>query len=581
MNLMTWNCRGAGKKQFKSTFRRFRKKYKVGVAAILEPRVSGDIALKIIRSLEYPSYIISEANGFAGGVWIVWDPNEVRVTLLKKQEQFIHCWVEFPGKEGFFWTAVYASPKEERRRMFWEDLKLIGRTMDSPWMLSGDFNEISSTSEKKGVFKRLDRAVANDAWRACFEEASVLNLPRIFSDHCPVLVRIHKEDQCWRERPFRFMAIWKNDSRFNSFIRTNWDTSSKLLDSLTSFTPAVRSWNKKVFGFTHYRKNRVIARLDGIQRQMSLRNNYHLEELEANLNKELADILEQEEQIWFLKSRGDWIKEGDRNTKYYHTCTLIRRKRNKIIKLQNHGGGWISGEEELIDLARNFFINLFTDDLVESGWSQTSCSWPAIREEHRNLLSLDISLEDVKNAFFQMAPLKAPGPDGYPALFYHKNWELIKDQVFNSMQLYLSKPEEIKEINQTLFALIPKVERPCFMKQFRPIALCNTVYNGLSKILVNKIKPFIGELVYPYRWSFVKAVLEEMELPGELIAAIMGCVTSSFIEVLWNGSRTQGFSPQRGLRQGDPLSPYLFVLCMEKLTHLIMDEVDKEGMAPN
>ncbi|XP_061340964.1 uncharacterized protein LOC133287385 [Gastrolobium bilobum] len=237
MNLMTWNCRGAGKKQFKSTFRRFRKKYRVGVAAILEPRVSGDIALKIIRGLEYPSYIISEANGFAGGVWIVWDPNEVSVTLERKQEQFIHCWVEFPGKEGFFWTAIYASPKEEKRRVLWEDLKLIGRTMNSPWMLSGDFNEISSIAEKKGgkpvdvnrcimfnnvlnacgvidlggggnrftwkgpkfphldrVFKRLDRVIANDAWRTCFEEATVLNLPGIFSDHCPVLVRIDKED---------------------------------------------------------------------------------------------------------------------------------------------------------------------------------------------------------------------------------------------------------------------------------------------------------------------------------------------------------------------------------------------------
>ncbi|XP_061342057.1 uncharacterized protein LOC133288347 [Gastrolobium bilobum] len=627
-------------KQFKSTFRRFRKKYGVGVAAILEPRVSGDKALKIIRSLEYPNYIISEANGFAGGVWIVWDPNEVSVTLEWKQDQFIHCWVEFPGKEGFFWTAVYASPKEEKRSMLWEDLKLIGRTTNSPWMLSGDFNEISSVAEKKGgkpvdvnrcimfnnvlnacvvidlgeggniftwkgpkfphldrVLKRLDRAVANDAWRTCFEEATVLNLPRIFSDHCPVLVRLDKENQCWRDRPFRFMVVWQNDSRFNSFIKTNWDPSSKLLDSLTSFTPAVRSWNMNVFGFTHYRKNR------------------------------LADILEQKEQIWYLKSRGDWIKGGDRNTRYYHTCTLIRRKKNKIIKLQNHGGGWISGEEELIDLARNFFINLFTDDLVEPGWSQTSCFWPAIREDHKSLLSLDISLEEVKKAFFQMAPLKTPGPDGYPALFYHKNWELIKEQVFNSMKFYLSKPEQIKEINQTLFTLIPKVDRPCFMKQFRPIALCNTVYKGLSKILVNKIKSFIGELVSPnqvifipkrniqdniiivqelihsmhrtqgkksyfsikidlekaydkLRWSFVKTVLEELKLPGELIAAIMGCVTSPYIEVLWNGSRTQGFYPQRGLRQGDPVSPYLFVLCMEKLTHLIMDEVDRKAWHP-
>ncbi|XP_061365840.1 uncharacterized protein LOC133309118 [Gastrolobium bilobum] len=165
------------------------------------------------------------------------------------------------------------------------------------------------------------------------------------------------------------------------------------------------------------------------------------------------------------------------------------------------------------------------------------------------------------------------------------------------------------------------------MKQFRPIALCNSVYKGLSKILANKIKPLIGDLISPSQvnfipkrniqdniiivqelihsmhrmkgkksffsikidlekaydklnWEFIKSVLEDLKLPGDLVAAIMGCVTSPFIEVLWNGARTQGFYSKRGIRQGDPISPYLFVLCMEKLTHLIMDEVGRKNWHP-
>ncbi|XP_061365839.1 uncharacterized protein LOC133309117 [Gastrolobium bilobum] len=323
--------RGLKLNLFKSTFNRFRKKYGVDVAAILEPRVSVNKALSIIRSLGFTSYIIADAHGYAGGVWVAWDPNDVNISLIRKQDQFIHCWVEFPGKEGFCSTVVYASPQEEKRRVLWEDLKHVGRSMNDPWMLSGDFNEISSVSEKRGggpvdvnrcnrfnnvldacgvmdlggggnrftwkgpkflhldmVCKRLDKAVANDLWRACFDEADVLILPRIFSDHCPVLVRLEKEETSWRERPFRFIATWQNDPR----------------------------------------KNMVIARLEGIQRQLSLNNNYQLEKLEAKFRKELSDILDQEEHIWYQKSRGEWIKGGDRNTGFYHTSTLIRRKRN-------------------------------------------------------------------------------------------------------------------------------------------------------------------------------------------------------------------------------------------------------------
>ncbi|XP_061354076.1 uncharacterized protein LOC133298753 [Gastrolobium bilobum] len=388
MNILTWNCRGAAKKQFKSTFSRFRRKFGVGVAAILEPRVSGNKALNIIRRLGFSNFIISDAIGYSGGIWVVWDPGDVNVTLIRKQNQFIHVWVEFPGKAGFFWTAVYASPQEENRRLLWEELKHIGRTMNEPWMLTGDFNEIVSGAEKKRgcpvdtnrcklfsevldacgvmdlggggyrftwkgpkfpyldrVYKRLDRAVSNELWRTRFEDADALNLPRIFSDHCPVLVRMEKD------------------------------------------------WNKNVFGFILLRKNRVLARLEGIQRQMCFHNSYHLEDLEAKLLKELSEILDQEEQIWHQKSRGSGLKG--------------------VTETQG---------------------SITPEDLNDAVWHQSVYSWPTISEEDMSLLSLDISVEEVRKAFFQTAPLKTPGLDGFPALFYHRNWDLIKDQVFNIMK---------------------------------------------------------------------------------------------------------------------------------------------------
>ncbi|XP_061363416.1 uncharacterized protein LOC133307012 [Gastrolobium bilobum] len=449
--------------------------------------------------------------------------------------------------------------------MLWEELKHIGRNMNDPWILSGDFNEIALASKKRGggtvdvnrcnnfanilsvcgvmdlggggnrftwkgpkslhldrVYKRLDRAVANDVWRSSFEEADVLVLPRLFSDHYPILIRMEKEDSDWRERPFRFLATWQNDARFTSFLKANWDSSAGLLDSLNSLVPMLKEWNMSVFGFTQHRKNKAIARMEGIQRQLSSSNSSQLEKLEAKLRKELSDILDQEEQIWYQKSRSEWIRGGDRNTK-----------------------------EDLIDLARGFFQNLFKEISNEPVWFQTNNSWPAISEDQMGNLSMAISLEEV----------------------------------------YMQHPDQIVEVNHTLIVLVPKVERPCLIKQFRPIAVRNSGYKGLSKIIANKIKPLLGELISPNQidlekaydklnWNFIRTVLEELKFSREMVEAIMGYVIGPVLEVLWNGARTTSFQSHREIRQGDPLSSYLFVLCMEKLTHLIMDEVEVKNWQP-
>ncbi|XP_061367124.1 uncharacterized protein LOC133310245 [Gastrolobium bilobum] len=604
--IQSLSSKGAAKKQFKSTFTRFCKKHNVGVTAIFEPR-------------------------------------DVGITIISHHEQFVHCWVEFPASKGLFWTAIYASPQVNNRQVLWEELKHIGRNMNESWLLTGDFNEIALASEKRGggpvdvnrcnlfasvlnacgvmdlggggnrftwrgpkflnldrVYKRLDRAVGNEGWRADFEEVDVLVLPRLFSDHNPVLVRLRKVDSCWRERPFRYLAAWQNDVRFTSFVKANWKADAGLLDNLTSLVPLLKDWNKNIFGFIQARKNKLIARMEGIQRQLSYCNNYKLEKLESNLKKELNSVLDQEEQLW---------------------------KNNKILKLQDDRGFWVSEEEELIVFAREFFLNLFMDNSEEPLWFHTNSSWPNMREDQLSSLDVDLSFEEVKRAFFQMPPLKAPGADGYPAMFYQKNWEMLKSQIFNSMQYYLKNPSQIGEINHTLIVLIPKIDRPCMMKQFRPIALCNSIYKGFSKILANRVKPLLEELISPNQasfvprrhihdniiivqelihsmhrmkgkkgffsikidlekaydklsWKFIRSVLEDLQFPIILVEAIMGCVPSPSLEVLWNGVRTDSFLPQRGIRQGDPLSPYIFVLCLEKLTHLILDEVGSGAWVP-
>ena len=111
-----------------------------------------------------------------------------------------------------------------------------------------------------------------------------------------------------------------------------------------------------------------------------------------------------------------------------------------------------------------------------------------ISSEDNKVLNKPITLEEVRLVVFNMNPDKSPGPDGFQAFFFQKCWDIIGEDLWKVIEALMNGQAILSKINHSFLTLIPKIEDPKTLKEFRPIALCNTIYKVLSKIIANRFK---------------------------------------------------------------------------------------------
>ncbi|XP_058762472.1 uncharacterized protein LOC131635855 [Vicia villosa] len=552
---MVWNCRGAASKAFNRYSKHYIDAYKSDVFVILETRSDPSLLSKILKRLG------------------------------------IRC-----GSEGnWLFTVVYASPQENKRKVLWEEIKTLAENVNSPWMLAGDFNDMAFSSEKKGgaisstrkckvfrdnindcrllqvdmaglkftwrgpmyhggqrIYERLDRFLCNEDWKVEFPDAHAKVLTRVeFSDHHPILINLNPQNGIRPPRVFRFESAWLANKEYTEMLWTAWIDSKEIGENLRTVKEEIHKWKMHSLDQVINMKKNIMARLAGIQNCLQRRHNTKgMVRLEKKLQVELSHILKQEEVMWFQRSRTQWLVDGDRNTKYYHLTAVNRRKRNKIVMLKDLNGQWVEDHKQLQLMVTDFYKDLFSCKLDWDEKESTVIKFPIISPAERSRLEEEVSNDEIRKALFSMKPWKAPGPDGYPTGFYQRSWKVVGNKVCEFIKDVWRNPFRIAEVNQTDICLIPKMENPQTVSHFRPISLCNSIYKIMSKM-----------------------VIKEIELPPTMLNIIMHSITSVETNVNWHGAKGNFFRPQRGIRQGDPISPYIFVLCMDKLTHLIENAI--------
>ncbi|XP_058756815.1 uncharacterized protein LOC131630038 [Vicia villosa] len=365
--------------------------------------------------------------------------------------------------------------------------------------------------------------------------------------------------------------------------------------------------------------NKSIKEIESISRKINIvRQHVGGENINyfTALKRRLNTLLVKDDIFWKQRAKVHWYKDGDLNTRFFHISASTRKKVNTIRSLTNDNGEIVSSSEGMCKVAHDYFIDLFQKKPSSRDWVlQAICT--TISNEDNDMLTNQFDIAEFKEAFFSMQADKSPSPDGFNPGFYHQFWDLCGDEIFNASCSWLESGIFPEKLNSTNITLIPKGDSQSTMKDWRPIALCNVLYKVIAKVLANRLKRVLDkcisdnqstfvpgrsildnamaaiEVVHHMKaktrgkagdialkldiskaydridWDYLKDVLSTMGFCQKWIGWIILCVETVDYSVGVNGKLVGPIVLGRGLRQGDSLSPYLFILCSEGLSALI------------
>jgi ribonuclease HI/exonuclease III len=669
MIALSWNCRGLGNPQTVRDLCRLVKEKRPGLVFLLETKLQAKRIEYIRVRTGFESAFVVDSIGRSGGLALMWK-GDINVEIQNYSRRHINAIVRtFDNGPLWKFTGFYGHPVASKRRESWCLLEFLMSFQPDPWLCMGDFNEIIQESEKFGakrksrkqmadfraalescqledlgyvgshftwwnmqegdnfIKERLDRALANYKWMDLFPFRTVEVLAPRSSDHAPVLISFKQQESFSRQRrcPFRYEAAWKKSEDQKVIIRKVWRVKKRQGDGWRSITEKLDESKKAIL--TWKRANRkdtdisicnLTRKLQELQEVKGVPN---IGEVRA-IQKNIQDCMEVEDLKWRQRAKETWLAQGDKNSKYFHACASQRRRANKIVAITDEEGSLHSTAEAIDEAFLRYFQGVLTTS-NPSGLEECTEVIPGVVTDTMNQeLLQDVSMEEVCNALSQMAPLKAPGPDGFPAGFYQDNWAEVGREVHSVIVDFFKSAQLNSIVNKTFIALVPKKNNSCKVSDFRPISLCNVLYKILSKVMANRLKVILPNIISPNQsafiperlisdnvlaayetlhtmhsrmygrvgymavkldmskaydrveWVFLEKVMSRMGFDGRWIALIMECVSSVSYSILINGAPVGNFKPSRGIRQGDPLSPYLFILCAQVLSvhlHRAMD----------
>nr|DAD46191.1 TPA_asm: hypothetical protein HUJ06_004421 [Nelumbo nucifera] len=543
MICLSWNCRGLGNPRAVRDFRELICSRKPDVIFLFKTLVHVNKIEEIRIQISFVGAFAMDREGRGGGIAFLWkNPNIC--SLLDYLNNHINVL-----------TGFYGYPDRSRRRDSWNLLHTICASSRLPWCCIGDFNDMLSPEDKRGRLDHPNWLLAR--FRETISDCHLHEISIIGS--CFTWER-GRGTKAWVQKELIGLLLQESVCRGWVMFLLVWIYVEK----------ALAKWGSGL----NQKFTRDIAQCKAV-----------IERLKDN---SISSDIE-------TCSKSFWLRDGDANTKYFHTAASTRKRTNRISRLMDDEGNWHDDPSSLCQVVQDYFRKLFSlsSSHAIDGFDFVDCK---ISDSDNEKLLSPFSFEEFKEVVFQMHLDKSPGPEEFPA-----------------------------SLNDTTIVLIPTCESPKTMKDLRPISLCNVLYKIVSKVLANRLKVLLPniilnaqstfmpgraitdnvlvafELIHFMRmkrkgkvgevalkidiskahdrvdWQFLKLMMQKLGFSNKWIRLIMLCVTIVFYFVAFNGMEVGPIIPGRGLRQGDSLSPYLFILCAKGLFAL-MYKAEREGL---
>ncbi|KAJ9564713.1 hypothetical protein OSB04_000679 [Centaurea solstitialis] len=478
--------------------------------------------------------------------------------------------------------------------------------------------KLNAVGQARGVLKKLDRGLGSLNFLECFPRAHMSFLPYSISDHSPMLLFLQGK-AVFRPKPFKF---------------------DNHLTEMAEFLPTVaRVWDSHIHGCVMYSVVTKLKLLKGSVSEVVSKLRFELEHVQNCMVDEPENVeLRKEEVVYlnafkdalfreelFLKQRAkvDWLKEGDSNSAYFHKVVKGRINRSRIERILDADGNCYVGKDVAGQFVKHFDNFLGKSVEVKNFHDPVGLFIKKLSREDADFMVRRVDDDEIKLALFSIDDEKSPGPDDFNAKFFKKAWSIVGVEVSEAIKQFFDNGKLLSEVNATLIALVAKVSSPSSVVDFRPIVCCNVLYKCISKVIANRIKGYLDFLVdenqstfIPQRqigdnillaqelmrgyhrqrgakrcafkvdiqkaydmvnWSFLEQSLKYFGFHPCMIHWLMKCISSTSYAINVNGEQVGHFRGKRGIRQGDPLSPYLFTLVMEVFNLILKRKIKVMG----
>ncbi|XP_026396889.1 uncharacterized protein LOC113291584 [Papaver somniferum] len=491
------------------------------------------------------------------------------------------------------------------------------------------------------IVSKHDRAVVNDAW--CYKYANwrCKAFPRVCSDHSPLFGFAFENPRTARV-PFRIQKTWLFHPGFMKLVEDSWSVYLNgappfvFTSKLKRLKGVLKIWNKTIFGDVQFRLKQAKLK---IETENDLLDYDPADELQflrvADAKKEVDNVRTELAIMLKMKSRVTWLEDGDQNTHFFHNNIHMRRSQNTISELKIVNDTTLFLQDEIKDYIVNHYQAKFNGGDVHIDPVLFDIEHESISATESAYMDAIPSLEEVKMAVFDLEADSAPGPDGFTGSFYRQCWDIVSRDIFNAIANCWSMRKIPNDINSSFIVLIPKNSRSDAIKDYRPIGLSNFFFKIITNIMATRLGTVLNKLISEEKFAFMKGrnIHENIALASELINGIdterkhgnvglkldisqafdmvswdfidevfrqygfsdswckwvLNILSSARISVMLNGCPEGYFSITRGLRQGDHLSPFIFVLIEDVLSRNLSKlfannsmhvMVSKKGVAP-